>query len=125
MGWWLLFVFAGVSIISYCGASSFLLLSEAAFFNLSLLMGDLWLVVFSVVAERIVPHPLFFLALLFVLSGAVIYKMAPSPVLEDEERVLLDNDDMEEQVSTSVDENHFELQENQITRRGCLKLTEY
>jgi solute carrier family 35 protein F1/2 len=115
MGWWLLFVFVGVSIFSYCGASRFLLLSEAAFFNLSLLTGDLWSVVFSVVAERIVPHPLFFLALLFVLSGVVIYEMAPSPVLEDEEKILLDNDDTEERVSTAVDENHFELQENQIT----------
>ena len=83
MGWWLLFVFVGVTLMSYKGASVFLMMSEAAFFNLSLLTGDLWSIIFSVVAERIVPQPLFFVALIFVLSGVVLYEMAPSPVLED------------------------------------------
>ena len=84
MGWWLLFVFVGVTLMSYKGASVFLMMSEAAFFNLSLLTGDLWSIIFSVVAERIIPQPLFFVALIFVLSGVVLYEMAPSPVLEDD-----------------------------------------
>lgn len=83
MGWWLLFVFVGVTLMSYKGASVFLMMSEAAFFNLSLLTGDLWSITFSVVAEGIVPQSLFFVALIFVLSGVVLYEMAPSPVLED------------------------------------------
>jgi len=69
--------------MSYKGASMFLMMSEAAFFNLSLLTGDLWSILFSIVAERIIPHSLFFVALVFVISGVVIYEMAPSPVLED------------------------------------------
>eukprot|EP00977_Amphora_coffeiformis_P001548 scaffold296_cov102-Amphora_coffeaeformis.AAC.36 len=69
--------------MSYKGASIFLIMSEAAFFNLSLLTGDLWSVLFSIVAERIIPQSLFFVALVFVISGVVIYEMAPSPVLED------------------------------------------
>ena len=81
----LLFAFVGVTMCSYVGASQFLILSEAAFFNLSLLTGDLWSVLFSVVAERIVPQPLFFLALAAVLSGVVVYEMAPSPALEKEQ----------------------------------------
>ena len=36
MGWWLLLVFVGVTLMSYKGASNFLMISEAAFFNLSL-----------------------------------------------------------------------------------------
>lgn len=83
-GWFLFFVFAVVTLMSYKGASMFLMMSEAAFFNLSLLTGDLWSIVFSVVAEKIIPRPLFFVALVFVMSGVVIYEMAPSPVLEDE-----------------------------------------
>ncbi len=81
-GFLLLFAFVGVTMCSYVGASRFLILSEAAFFNLSLLTGDLWSVLFSVVAERIVPQPLYFCALAAVLSGIVVYEMAPSPALE-------------------------------------------
>ncbi|KAL3917458.1 MAG: hypothetical protein SGILL_004706 [Bacillariaceae sp.] len=79
-GWLLLFTFCGVTVTSYAGGGWFLVFSEAAFFNLSLLTGDLWSVIFSIVAERIVPNPLFFFALFFVLSGVVLYEMAPSPV---------------------------------------------
>lgn len=78
----LLFLYAGVCTLSYMGASRFLLVSEAAFFSLSLLTGDLWSVTFSVVAERIVPDPLFFVALAMTVSGVCIYEMGPSSVLE-------------------------------------------
>lgn len=81
-GWWLFFTFVGVTVLSYTGASRFLIHSEAAFKNLSLLTGDLWSVVFSIVAERIVPRPLFFVALVFVLSGVILYEMSPSPASE-------------------------------------------
>lgn len=84
MGWMLFFTFTCVTMLNYAGASRFLMISEAAFFNLSLLTGDLWSVVFSIVAENIIPHPLFFLALFFVLSGVVLYEMAPSPTLPAE-----------------------------------------
>jgi solute carrier family 35 protein F1/2 len=72
-------------MLSYAGGSRFLMISEATFFNLSLLTGDLWSVTFSVFAERIVPRPLFFVALVFVLSGVVLYEMAPSPASEKEQ----------------------------------------
>ena len=93
----LLFSFVGVTMLGYIGASRFLIISEAAFFNLSLLTGDLWSVVFSVVAERIVPQPLFFAALASVLSGVVLYEMAPSPAPEkgikyEEDKNYTDND---------------------------------
>lgn len=65
------------------GASRFFQISEATFFGLSLLSGDLWSVIFSVFAEGIVPHSLFFIALVFVLGGMIIYEMAPSPVVGD------------------------------------------
>jgi len=83
--WYLLAVYFLASILSYLGGSRFLQISEATFFNLSLLTGDLWSVAFSVIAERIVPHFLFFIALAFILSGVVLYEMAPSPVKEDRE----------------------------------------
>ena len=54
-GWFLFFTFVVVTLMGYKGASMFLIMSEAAFFNLSLLTGDLWSILFSIVAERIVP----------------------------------------------------------------------
>lgn len=93
-GWWLFFTFVGVNILSYAGASRFLVYSEAAFFNLSLLTGDLWSVIFSIVAERIVPRPLFFAALAFVLSGVVIYEMAPSPASDKSTNATVNDGDV-------------------------------
>ena len=78
--WGLLSAFVAANVVSYSGAAWFLLLSEACFFNLSLLTGDLWTVIFSVSAQHIVPGPLFFLALLLIVGGVVVYEMAPSPV---------------------------------------------
>jgi len=82
---WLLLAYFASSVLSYIGGARFLQISEATFFNLSLLTGDLWSVAFSVIAERIIPHALFFVALVFILSGVVLYEMAPSPVVEDRE----------------------------------------
>jgi solute carrier family 35 protein F1/2 len=83
-GWALLFIFVGVTVCSYMGGSRFLMISEAAFFNLSLLTGDFWSLAFSVFYQKIVPRPLFFVALTFVLSGVVLYEMAPHPVVDDD-----------------------------------------
>mmetsp|Transcript_10149 Transcript_10149/g.22733 ORF Transcript_10149/g.22733 Transcript_10149/m.22733 type:complete len:440 (+) Transcript_10149:130-1449(+) len=79
-GWGLLLAFVLLNLISYSLAAQFLLLSEAAFFNLSLLTGDLWTVVFSVTAQHIIPGPLFFAALTLIVGGVCVYEMAPSPV---------------------------------------------
>ncbi len=102
----LFFTFAGVTMLNYAGTSRFLMISEAAFFNLSLLTGDLWSVVFSIFAENIIPQPLFFVALVFVLSGVVLYEMAPSPALPGETKdydgihATEDEDDMGQPVVT-------------------------
>ncbi|CAJ1949249.1 unnamed protein product [Cylindrotheca closterium] len=90
--WWILAAYVGCTAFAYAGASRFFQISEATFFALSLLTGDLWSVIFSVFFEHIIPHPLFFLALVFVLSGMLVYEMAPSPVLEDRCAVVYDED---------------------------------
>lgn len=117
MGWWLLFAFVGVTIMSYKGASAFLMLSEAAFFNLSLLTGDLWSIIFSIVAERIIPQPLFFVALIFVLSGVILYEMAASPVLDDNN----DTGAIHERMPQS--ENDFESHNVADESKGSVELT--
>ena len=80
-GWTVLLSFVILMVLTDMASSRFLMISEAAFFNLSVLTGDLWSVVFSVFAEKIVPGPSFFVALVLVLSGVVVYEMVPSPAL--------------------------------------------
>jgi drug/metabolite transporter (DMT)-like permease len=109
MGWGLLGIFVGVITLGYMGVSRFLMLSEAAFLSLSFLTGDIWSVVFSIVAERIVPNPLFFVALAFVLSGVVLYEMAPHPVVEDQMMTNVNVNATAERLA-QID-NDFELHE--------------
>jgi solute carrier family 35 protein F1/2 len=78
--------------LMYILSAYFLLFSESALYNLSLLSSDLWTVIFSVVAEHIVPPPLFFLALLLIVSGVVLYETGPSPIVQRvEEKTSVQN----------------------------------
>ena len=80
------------NVLNYILTARFLLISEATFLNLSLLTADIWSVLFTVIAEEIVPQPLFFVALTMIVSGVLIYELAPSPVVDglmvDEQRNL-------------------------------------
>ena len=76
---WLLVGFTGATVATYLGAARFLQVSDAAFFNLSLLTGDLWSVIFSIVEEGIVPGTLFFVALVFIVAGVIVYEMTEEP----------------------------------------------
>lgn len=78
-GFWILGAYVLSSVLSYIGGARFLLISEATFLNLSLLTSDLWSMIFSVIAEKIVPQPLFWVALSFIVGGVVVYEMAPPP----------------------------------------------
>jgi solute carrier family 35 protein F1/2 len=76
----LLVAFTLGSVVTYGGSAAFLQVSDAAFFNLSLLTGDLWSVAFSVLAEGIVPGHLFFVALVFIVTGVLLYERADAPM---------------------------------------------
>jgi solute carrier family 35 protein F1/2 len=79
----LLMAYAFTCFLSYVGASRFLAISEATFLSLSFLTGDFWSLGFSIIAERIVPSPLFYVALTLTLSGVVIYEIGPSTILDE------------------------------------------
>jgi solute carrier family 35 protein F1/2 len=82
---WLLIAFVASNFASYVSAAKFFQISEATFFNLSLQTGGLWSVGFSVLAQHIIPQPLFYVALLVTVSGVIIYEMAPTPIVEERE----------------------------------------
>jgi len=48
--------------------------------TLSLLTGDLWAVTFTVVAEKVAPSSLFYIAFIIIIIGVIIYETAPSPL---------------------------------------------
>ena len=62
------------------GMSNFLLHSEAALLNLSLLTSDLWAAIFTVVVEKIIPSPNFWSALFLIILGVSVYEFSPSPI---------------------------------------------
>eukprot|EP00527_Entomoneis_sp_CCMP2396_P001539 CAMPEP_0198141944 /NCGR_PEP_ID=MMETSP1443-20131203/4860_1 /TAXON_ID=186043 /ORGANISM="Entomoneis sp., Strain CCMP2396" /LENGTH=476 /DNA_ID=CAMNT_0043804837 /DNA_START=93 /DNA_END=1523 /DNA_ORIENTATION=+ len=79
---WLFFSFC--CVMGYVGTARFLQVSEAVFYNLSLLTGDFWCVGFQVFEEHITPLPLFYPSLVLIISGTLIYEMAVSPVSNED-----------------------------------------
>eukprot|EP00428_Durinskia_dybowskii_P079450 CAMPEP_0170450138 /NCGR_PEP_ID=MMETSP0117_2-20130122/51613_1 /TAXON_ID=400756 /ORGANISM="Durinskia baltica, Strain CSIRO CS-38" /LENGTH=157 /DNA_ID=CAMNT_0010711417 /DNA_START=395 /DNA_END=864 /DNA_ORIENTATION=- len=56
-------------VLYYVSASFFLVSSDATLLNLSLQSSNLWAICFSVVAFQEAPSPLFYVALVLVVSG--------------------------------------------------------
>ena len=80
-------------VASYVGISNFLVESEAAFLNLSLLTGDLWAVGFSIVVQQILPSSMFWVALMLIVLGVFIYELSESPVVDEREDIHIDDGD--------------------------------
>mmetsp|Transcript_36910 Transcript_36910/g.79694 ORF Transcript_36910/g.79694 Transcript_36910/m.79694 type:complete len:432 (-) Transcript_36910:129-1424(-) len=76
----LLGVYVVFQALDKAGEIRFLGISEAALLNLSLLTSDLWAAAFSTFAEGVVPSVSYFVALLLIVSGIVMYEAGPSPI---------------------------------------------
>jgi solute carrier family 35 protein F1/2 len=79
--WILLLTSSLLGYIFFSGMSSFLLMSESALLNLSLLSGDLWAVAFSIMEEHTMPSHIFYISFCLIITGVVVYEMGPSPVV--------------------------------------------
>ena len=77
----LLFACTLFSIVSYAGMSRFLISSEAALLNLSLLTGDLWAALFIVVEQNILPTFHFWISLILIVIGVFVFEMTANPSL--------------------------------------------
>lgn len=104
----LLVVFVIINVVNYLGRAWFLQVSEAAFLNLSLLTGDMWSVIFSVFAEKILPHAFFYLALAITLSGVLVYEMAPSPIQDVNDSAIAQSEESDSDESECEESNHEE-----------------
>jgi solute carrier family 35 protein F1/2 len=81
----------------------FLQISDATFFNLSLMTGDAWAVAFSVFAEGIKPPPTFYIALILTMSGVIIYETAPSPVVNTNKEIEEDTQAIDRDLTEGVE----------------------
>ena len=75
----LLLTYVLTTATRYVGQAQFLIVSEAALLNLSLLTGDLWSAIYEIAAERIVPPSLFWVSLLLVVGGVFVYEIGGTP----------------------------------------------
>ncbi|GKZ01386.1 hypothetical protein MPSEU_001089400 [Mayamaea pseudoterrestris] len=89
--WILLVMYIISNTCYYHGVARFLQISDAAFFNLSLLTGCVWSVLFGVLFLDRAPKPLFYVAVFFIIVGVFTYEMASTPVVEDDEGHALEN----------------------------------
>ena len=71
-----------VDVGSYYFSCRFLEISESALLNLSTLTESLMAVAFSVIVEKVVPLPLFFVGLTWTIFGLIIYETSPSPIVD-------------------------------------------
>jgi len=92
--WALVMIYSIIMVFQYVGRGKFLLFSEAALLNLSLLTSNLWSVLFVIFDEKIVPNSTFFVALFMILSGVFIYESVPSPI-ENDGKILNDDEHKE------------------------------
>jgi len=102
-------------IAEYCnnvGRAKFLCYSEAALLNLSLLTADLYAVLFSVFVELIYPNPVFYVALVLIVSGVIIYEIGPSPMV-NVQNITVGNRRIVQPVNTNeLEDDDFELPQN-------------
>jgi drug/metabolite transporter (DMT)-like permease len=66
----------------YMGLSRFLIVSEAAFLNLSLLTSDMWSVGFSIVEEHDIPTTTYLISMFFIMIGVLIYESVLGPIIK-------------------------------------------
>lgn len=111
----LLFLYAIAGILKYVGVGMFLQISDATFFNLSLMTGDAWAVAFSVFAEGIKPPPTFYIALVLTMSGVIIYETAPSPVVNTDKEIEEDTQAIDRNLTEGVELHVRDEEDHLIT----------
>lgn len=68
-------IYVPLLVLYYVTASVFLVSSDATLLNLSLQASNLWAIVFSQLAFHDAPTPIFYLALIMVVSGVFVYEL--------------------------------------------------
>jgi solute carrier family 35 protein F1/2 len=84
VSWGVLSMFVIINALSYAGVAKFLIIADATLFNLSMLAGDAWAVILSIVIEQTVPTSLFYVSVVVLISGVIVYENATSEVVNAE-----------------------------------------
>jgi len=108
LGLTLVMIFAVPTAMKFMGVVRFLNYSEAALLNLSYLTSNLWSVLFSIVAERIIPRSMFWMSLVLIVLGLFVYESGPTPIVDDKRKPI----NMQIQVDSSFMIDTQELNDN-------------
>ena len=79
----LLGLFCLFQVLDLFGEVRFLSISEACLLNLSVLSSNLWASVFTIVTDGVLPAVSYYVALLLIVIGIVLYEAGPSPIHHD------------------------------------------
>mmetsp|Transcript_21575 Transcript_21575/g.33257 ORF Transcript_21575/g.33257 Transcript_21575/m.33257 type:complete len:505 (-) Transcript_21575:79-1593(-) len=118
-GLMLVMIFAVPTALKFIGVVGFLNYSEAALLNLHYLTSNLWSVLFSIMAEQIMPRPMFYVSLVLIIVGLFVYESGPTPIADEKAKLidmqisvlsnlmidtqeLHDNDDDSDQVESTI-----------------------
>ena len=74
-----LLMFAACLFLIYVLVPQMMLLTSSTFYNLSLLTSDVFAVLASAIIFQFVPSALYFVALVAILAGLIIYHAVPVP----------------------------------------------
>jgi len=114
------FVYLGLyvlfQVMDLASEVKFLSISEACLLNLSVLSSNLWASIFTAITDGILPAASYYVSLILIVSGIVIYEGGPSPIGHDKPtniKIRKDNFDKTEHVAnyltSKVEEKDIEL----------------
>ena len=112
------FVYLGLyvlfQVMDLASEVKFLSISEACLLNLSVLSSNLWASVFTAITDGILPAASYYVSLILIVSGIVIYEGGPSPIGHDTPtsiKVRKDFDKTEHvaNITSKVEEKDIEL----------------
>lgn len=89
--------------LSYLTSTWFLHVSDSAALSLSTLTENMWATGFGILVQGIVPSCSYFVAFAITIPGILLYYLAPSPVVDEEEDQDDDNTVCAETESRSDD----------------------
>jgi len=125
MTWSIFVLYVCTVLVFYTSVSYFLIDSDATLMVLSLQTSNLWAVLFSAVAYRLAPAPLFYVAAVLVIGGVVLYQLSAPESVGDDIGAVIDgadyssSDDGEENIVESDSAAAVEIESLPLIHNHC------
>jgi len=104
--------FSVCCFVGYVGTARFLQISEAVFYNLSLLTGDFFCVGFQIFQEHLTPLPLLYPSLVLIIGGTLVYEMSSTSPIPQQQPGGNNNDNNNAAMIESIDMQPYKSNDN-------------